>query len=116
MSKLFLSKIVDARLIDFIIQSIVQYSNLIINQSSQLPSFYFQNQIVTATGSPVSNPDQMATNGIIHVIDRVMFPIPVEDIVTAVSKTPMFSTLLKAVEVAGLVKALQGNINSFICS
>jgi len=64
-------------------------------------------KIVTATGSPVSNPDQMATNGIIHVIDRVMFPIPVEDIVTAVSKTPMFSTLLKAVEVAGLVKRLQ---------
>ncbi|XP_065190982.1 protein sll1483-like [Sycon ciliatum] len=63
--------------------------------------------VVTAEGSPVVLTDQNATNGVIHVIDRVMLP-PLGDIPTIVTRDHRFSTLLKAVSVAGLVPTLSG--------
>ncbi|XP_033111952.1 uncharacterized protein sll1483-like [Anneissia japonica] len=65
-------------------------------------------ELVTATGSPISKPDNVATNGVIHVLDRVMFPIPLNDILTLVSSTGNFSTLLKAIEVSGIKDLLKG--------
>lgn len=64
---------------------------------------------VTATGSPVIKVDQVATNGIIHVIDKVMYPLPKYDIVDFVSVCPFYSTLLAAVQAADLVDALRGD-------
>lgn len=52
--------------------------------------------------------DQNATNGVIHVIDRVMLP-PLGNIPTLVIRDERFKVLLKAVEVAGLVDVLSGN-------
>ena len=63
---------------------------------------------MTATGSPVIKVDQVATNGIIHVIDKVMYPLPKYDIVDFVSVCPFYSTLLAAVQAADLVDALRG--------
>merc|ERR1712179_259836 len=53
--------------------------------------------VVTADGSPVVMADQNATNGVIHVVDRVLFPIPVGDIPAELSmRKDVFSTLLEA--------------------
>ncbi|XP_064633604.1 transforming growth factor-beta-induced protein ig-h3-like [Lineus longissimus] len=74
-------------------------------------NIYDGGKVITATGSPVVKADQNATNGVIHVIDRVMYPIPVYDIVATLQVDQMkkaFSTLVTAVEAAGLVETLQG--------
>jgi transforming growth factor-beta-induced protein len=65
-------------------------------------------QVITADGSPVVMPDQNATNGVIHVINRVEFPIPVSDIVKTAQKENRLGTLVKAVVAAGLVDTLSG--------
>lgn len=54
-------------------------------------------------GTYVTTPDIQATNGIIHVIDKVLLPPTVVDF--AVSN-PTFSILVEAVVKAGLVEAL----------
>ncbi|XP_064640949.1 transforming growth factor-beta-induced protein ig-h3-like [Lineus longissimus] len=72
-------------------------------------NIYDKGKIVTATGSKVVKVDQKASNGVIHVIDKVMFPVPVSDIVTVLSKfEKVSSTLVTAVKAAGLVETLQG--------
>ncbi|KAL4217892.1 hypothetical protein ACF0H5_020671 [Mactra antiquata] len=66
-------------------------------------------QKVTADGSPVVLVDQNATNGVIHVVNRVMFPIPLRNIPTEITQEQRrFSTLLTAVTKANLVKTLEG--------
>ncbi|XP_052783674.1 transforming growth factor-beta-induced protein ig-h3-like [Mya arenaria] len=72
-------------------------------------NIYNNGQLITADGSPVVLPNQNASNGVIHVVDRVMFPIPFEDIPTEVTKqSARFSTLLTAVKAANLVSTLAG--------
>lgn len=63
---------------------------------------------MTATGSPVVLADQKASNGVIHVISRVMFPLPTENLVATVAKNKDLMTLVKAVTLAKLVKTLSG--------
>lgn len=53
-------------------------------------------------------PDQNATNGVIHVIDRVMFPLPLMPVTGLVGMDPKLSTLLTAVKAADLVQTLSG--------
>ena len=64
--------------------------------------------MVTAEGSPITMADQMASNGVIHVISRVMYPIPMGDVVDIVSTMSNFTTLLTAVKTAGLAETLKG--------
>jgi uncharacterized surface protein with fasciclin (FAS1) repeats len=52
-------------------------------------------------------PDIMASNGVIHVIDAVILP-PTTDIVDTAIADGRFTTLVAAVEAAGLVDALKG--------
>ncbi len=52
--------------------------------------------------------DIKATNGVIHVIDSVILP-PSKDIVTTAVEDGRFTTLVTAVEAAGLVEALQAD-------
>ena len=65
-------------------------------------------QIATVDGAKVIKADQMATNGVIHVVNRVMFPIPMGSVVDVVVKDAHFSTLLKAVQTAKLATTLSG--------
>ena len=63
----------------------------------------------TATGVKVDRAnvvkaDVFATNGVIHVIDRVLLP---KDVVETAAVAGQFKTLLAAAKAAGLVKALQ---------
>jgi transforming growth factor-beta-induced protein len=53
--------------------------------------------------------DIEASNGIIHVIDRVILPEPIQDIVQLARSTGIFNTLLAAVEAAGLTDVLKGS-------
>ncbi|NBF39666.1 MAG: fasciclin domain-containing protein [Spirochaetes bacterium] len=55
----------------------------------------------------VIQPDVMASNGVIHVVDAVLLP-PSGDIVEVASNAGSFNTLVAAVEAAGLVETLQG--------
>lgn len=57
-------------------------------------------------GAAISVTDMQASNGIIHVIDAVMVSPPT--IAGIVSTNPDFSTLLAAVDAAGLVETLDG--------
>ena len=52
--------------------------------------------------------DVPASNGVVHVIDGVLVP-PAGDIPAVLAADGRFSTLLAAVEAAGLVETLQGN-------
>lgn len=63
----------------------------------------------TVTGQSVSvtNADIDASNGVVHLIDKVLLPVDVPmNIVDLAIKTPELSTLVAAVKKAGLVDAL----------
>lgn len=61
---------------------------------------------VSVAGSMVSATDIMASNGVIHVVDSVMLP-PDSDIVDIAVSNDTFSTLVTALQAAGLVETLQ---------
>ena len=59
---------------------------------------------VTVDGASVLKADILATNGVIHVIDRVLLP---KDIVETATQAGQFNTLLAAAEAAGLAEVLK---------
>jgi uncharacterized surface protein with fasciclin (FAS1) repeats len=63
------------------------------------------NDGVRVGGAKVVATDIYCSNGVIHVIDRVL--LPADDIVDTARKAGSFKTLLKAAEIAGLVDALR---------
>jgi len=78
-----------------------------------------ENVVLTDAGgnqATVSTTDVVASNGVIHVIDAVLVPGNVnpddllgpKDIVTVAMGNENFSTLVTAVQAAGLVETLQG--------
>lgn len=52
--------------------------------------------------------DVFTGNGVIHVVDRVILPLPAENIVQVAQAAPDFSILVDAVVAAGLVDVLSG--------
>ncbi|CAC5405207.1 unnamed protein product [Mytilus coruscus] len=69
---------------------------------------YSHNHAVTVEGSKITKFDLSASNGIIHVIEKVMMP-PTGDIVDLVVGTSDLSTLLAQVQDVGLASALKGD-------
>ena len=63
--------------------------------------------MITASGRPVVLADKEASNGVIHEVSAVLFPPP-GTVTHVVAKCPVFKTLLKAVQVAGLAETLDG--------
>ena len=59
-------------------------------------------------GAEVTLTDQNATNGVVHVIDKVMFPLPLGAIPQTVGDNSELSTFLYAVAQANLTDALNG--------
>jgi uncharacterized surface protein with fasciclin (FAS1) repeats len=57
--------------------------------------------------SNITATDILATNGVVHLIDKVILPAD-KDIVATASALPDFSILVEAVQAAGLVATLQG--------
>lgn len=64
-------------------------------------------QAVTVEGSKITKFDLSASNGVVHVINKVMMP-PTGDIVDLVVGNNDLSTLLTQVQNAGLANALKG--------
>lgn len=71
-------------------------------------NIYKHNNAITVQGSRVITPDKTASNGVIHVLNKVMMP-PEGDIVDIVAKTSEVSTLLSFVQQAGIANALKGD-------
>lgn len=71
-----------------------------------LVSLFLQHAL-TVEGARITYPDKMASNGIIHRIEKVLMP-PVGNIVDVLTKDGSFNTLLAAANAAGLVEALKG--------
>jgi len=63
---------------------------------------------VSVGGSNVVSVDIGCSNGVIHVIDKVIIPAT-EDIVATAVNNGSFKTLAAALQAAGLVEALQGD-------
>ena len=66
------------------------------------------NAVILNDNVMVTTADIPASNGIIHVIDTVLIP-PLPSILEIAAATPALSTLVSAVQSAGLVGALSGN-------
>ncbi|CAH1274150.1 TGFBI [Branchiostoma lanceolatum] len=65
--------------------------------------------VITTEGAPVTNPDNTADNGVVHVISQVMYPLPTGTVVDIAVGNKDFSTLVTAVTTAGLVPTLSGD-------
>jgi transforming growth factor-beta-induced protein len=64
---------------------------------------------VMVNNATVRKADVMASNGVIHVIDTVLLPPEKpKDIVSLAVRDGRFTTLVKAIQAAGLVETLQG--------
>ncbi|XP_038058120.1 transforming growth factor-beta-induced protein ig-h3-like isoform X1 [Patiria miniata] len=64
-------------------------------------------KVVTASGAQIVAADKIASNGIVHIIDKVMFPLPTgADVVEFIRDDGRFSTLYGFLEKANLTQAL----------
>jgi uncharacterized surface protein with fasciclin (FAS1) repeats len=75
--------------------------------SSVAVQFDKKNKTVSIDGAKVVKADIVCSNGVIHVIDKVILPRP--DVVDTAVKAGSFKTLAAAAKAAGLVKALKGD-------
>lgn len=73
-----------------------------------IPFLFPSQQVITVNGARILRPDIQATNGVIHIIDRVLFPVPQADIYSTLKADPQqrYTTLVAAIEKAGLTSAL----------
>lgn len=64
--------------------------------------------MITVNGARVVRPDIQASNGVIHIIDRVIFPVPQADIYNTLKNDPQqrYTTFVSAIERAGLIAVL----------
>ncbi len=76
----------------------VNGSNVVINLTSG----------VMVNSAIVTGADNIASNGVVHVIDAVLLPPPAT-VVDIITSSPVHETLAFAVTEAGLVEALQGD-------
>jgi uncharacterized surface protein with fasciclin (FAS1) repeats len=58
--------------------------------------------------SNITATDIVASNGVVHLIDKVILPADKDIVATAIAANPEFSTLVTALQTANLVTALQG--------
>ncbi|XP_078691144.1 transforming growth factor-beta-induced protein ig-h3-like [Branchiostoma floridae x Branchiostoma belcheri] len=65
--------------------------------------------IITADGAVVTKADNVASNGVVHVIDQVLWPLPTASIAQTIAANFHLSTLGSAVSKAGLVATLSGD-------
>ncbi|XP_066293265.1 transforming growth factor-beta-induced protein ig-h3-like [Branchiostoma lanceolatum] len=61
---------------------------------------------MTADGGVISSPDNKASNGVVHVIDQVLYPLPFDTIANEVGMVGQLYELSKVIEKAGFGKIL----------
>ncbi|XP_001190261.3 transforming growth factor-beta-induced protein ig-h3 isoform X2 [Strongylocentrotus purpuratus] len=64
-------------------------------------------KIVTVNGARIIDADKMASNGIIQVVDKVIFPLPVGNVIETVVDNQAFSIIVDLLKQAGLEEELQ---------
>ena len=69
--------------------------------------------MITASGSAVTLADQVASNGVLHLVDRVMYPLSLDNNVQYLAKNPDLGTLLYSLAETTLPGVLQGNKPTF---
>jgi uncharacterized surface protein with fasciclin (FAS1) repeats len=79
-----------------------------VQQIEYQTTIFLHLQAVTVEGSKITKFDLSASNGVVHVINKVMTP-PAGDIVDLVAGNSDLSTLLAQVKSAGLANALKGD-------
>ncbi|XP_066292872.1 transforming growth factor-beta-induced protein ig-h3-like [Branchiostoma lanceolatum] len=72
-------------------------------------NIYPSTNTITADGSPVSKPDNKASNGVVHVVDQVLYPFPTGTVDAEINHNDNLSVLNEAVDKAGLGSALDGD-------
>lgn len=92
----------------FLAENVVTRSDLNTLNGDHLPVMV-EGDMVKVGGANVIATDFLATNGVVHVIDQVMLPEPIADIVQVAKGAGIFNTLLAAVDAAGLTEVLKGN-------
>lgn len=75
----------------------------------QLVEFSVKDEKAYVNDATIVKTDVAASNGVIHVIDKVILPEELPNIVEAASSNDSFSTLVAAVKAAGLVDVLSGD-------
>lgn len=74
-------------------------------------------QITTINGAKVleDKKDVEIPQGVAHAVDRVMFPLPVGDIVQTLQsdRERRFTSFLRALFASGLVESLQGRTKKY---
>ena len=70
--------------------------------------FFSLNKFSTANGKVIQRSDLKASNGMVHIISSVMYPLPSLSIPDVCSVNPDLSTLGDLLFKAGLIKTLQG--------
>ncbi|XP_060067890.1 transforming growth factor-beta-induced protein ig-h3-like [Ylistrum balloti] len=63
---------------------------------------------VTVDGANVILPDQLATNGVVHMVDKVLYPLPTQSILEYAAATPTLSQLVYAVSMGDLIDFFKG--------
>lgn len=58
-------------------------------------------------------PDNDASNGVVHMLNQVIYPVPMENIVAEASTTPELSTLVYAIIRGNLQKTLSGTLKRY---
>ncbi len=91
----------------FLAENIITRTDLNTLNGDHLPVMV-EDGMVKVGGATVTATDILATNGVVHIIDQVILPEPIADIVQAARGAGIFNTLLAAVEAAGLTDALKG--------
>lgn len=64
---------------------------------------------LTVNGKAVEATDLATSNGVIHVMHDVIYPIPNASIADILAADPRFTTLVSALTTAGLMKTVSGN-------
>eukprot|EP00058_Branchiostoma_floridae_P021552 XP_002607042.1 hypothetical protein BRAFLDRAFT_93564 [Branchiostoma floridae] len=72
-------------------------------------NIYPSTNTITADGSLVSKPDNKASNGVVHVVDQVLYPFPSLTVDGEINNNKNLSVLKEAIEKAGLGSALDGD-------
>eukprot|EP00057_Strongylocentrotus_purpuratus_P030335 XP_781365.1 PREDICTED: transforming growth factor-beta-induced protein ig-h3 [Strongylocentrotus purpuratus] len=64
-------------------------------------------KIATVNGARIIDADKMASNGIIQVVDKVIFPLPVGNVIETVVDNQAFSIIVDLLKQAGLEEELE---------
>ena len=67
---------------------------------------------MTVNGALISNVDQKASNGVIHVVDHVLFPVSAYTVAGAIAVDPDYTLLSTFLALTGLDEVLDGGCSS----